>query len=166
MNLKIFILIFLLIPSCSSIDKKYGGSDKNLIIPGISAEGYRLGDIIENSVSSSRFDQEKNVGEILGIEYFNKLKFDSILYSGNTSVLFLKDRKVITIAGLKSERRITSDAVLLSAGVDNFILNYGNTELLIISKGNHRAYIYKDTGIAIFNDNSDNTVDMYLIFKK
>ena len=139
--------------------------DKNLIIPGKSAEGYIIGEMIDYSEDLVCFKQEKSIGEIVEIDSLKYLQFDCLFYIKNTSVLFLKNSRIIAIAGLNTERRITSDGVVLSRGIDNFILNYGNSGLLTITKGNHRAYHFKDSGIILFNDFGDSSIDMYLIFK-
>lgn len=166
MNLKLNVLALtaFIILSCSSINNN-STIDKNLIIPGKSAEGYVLGESIDDNISILCLQKDKSIAEIMEIKIFSDIKFDCILYFKNTSVIFLKNKSIIAIAGLKTERRITSDGVLLSSGVDNFILNYGNSGLLTVSNGKHRLYFYKDPGIAIFNDNDDNIIDMYLIFK-
>lgn len=59
---------------------------------------------------------------------------------------------------------MTDEAVKLQDGADSFIINYGNSGLRIITEGSHRIYIYRDLGIAIFDDYGDDTIDMYLIF--
>ena len=113
-----------------------------------------------------KINETGSIANILSLSCFSDLKFDSLVYNKDSSVVFLNNGIITAIAGLKMERRVTSDAVLLSKGVDNFILNYGNKGLNTINKGNHRVYIYRNLGIAIFNDNNDDIIDMYLIFKK
>ena len=162
---KLSVLSFLFFLSCIGNNKINSTVDKSLIIPGKSAEGYMLGELIEESVLSTCLENEKSISEIMGIELFSDLKFDCISSDNKTSVIFLKNGIIVAIAGVKTERRITSDGVLLSRGVDDFILNYGNSRLLNFSTGKHRVYLYKDSGIAIFDDNCDNSIDMYLIFK-
>ncbi len=152
--------------SCSSSTKNISSIDVNLIVPGKTAEGYNIGDRIEDNELIQYDNEKKSIGDILEIEAFKYLTFDSIIYKDDSSVIFIKDGVINAIAGLKIERRVTSDAVLLSRGIDNFILNYGNKGLLTSSSGNHKVYYYKELGIAVFNDDSDGSINMYLIFNK
>lgn len=158
-------LLIILILSCYSTDKAKQPVDISLIVPGISGEGYTLGD----SVSLNSFKQKKsdngNISDITGINFFSVLNFDLVIYNTGSYALYLKNNVLVAITGFKTENRITSDAVPLDRGIDNFIMNYGNKDLLIFSSGIHKAYIYKKLGIAVFDDNNDNTIDMYLIFK-
>jgi hypothetical protein len=161
----VFIISLCLVWSCVSDKKEDLAADKYLLIPGKSAEGYSIGNQVVKNSSMIEMRESKNISDILNIDILSDLKFDSVLYVKDSFALFLKDNTVVAIAGFKTTRRVTSDAVLLSRGIDNFILNYGNTGLSIITKGNHKVYIYKESGIAVFDDKSDNTIDMFLIFK-
>jgi len=166
MNFKAILIIsnFFLF-SCTSSDKINPNIDLNLIVPGRTAEGFNIGEQIKEDSFTVYESRENNIAEILTLDYFSDLKFDSLIYKENESVLFLNKGIITAIAGLTIDKRITSDAVLLSRGVDNFILNYGNSGLSIMKRGEHSVYIYKDFGIAVFDDNNDNIIDMYLIFK-
>ena len=166
MNFKAIIIISIsFLSSCTSSDKININIDLNLIVPGRTAEGFNIGEQIEKGSFIVYESRENNIAEILTLDYFSDLKFDSLIYKENESVIFLNKGIVTAIAGLTIDKRITSDAVLLSKGVDNFILNYGNSGLSIMKRSKHSAYIYKDFGIAVFDDNNDNNIDMYLIFK-
>ena len=167
MNFRIFItLIFTLFClSCVSINKENSTLDINLIIPGKTAEGYTLGDRVDNKSETVYLKDSEDVGDLMNLDCFSELRFDSFIYKNSTSVLFLNKGIIIAIAGLKIERRTTSDAVLLSKGIDNFILNYGNKGLSTFTIGSHRVYYYRELGIAVFNDDNDNSIDMYIIFK-
>jgi hypothetical protein len=90
--------------------------------------------------------------------------FNRILYRRNRYALFTDNGIVQAVAGLSPADRITDDAVKLTDGADSFIMNYGNSGLNIVNKDGHRIYIYRKMGIAIFDDNSDDSIDMYLIF--
>lgn len=167
MKLKVIIIItgIVSIFSCTSADKTDVKKDINLIVPGISAEGFNLGQEIRKENYKVYESGETNIADILKSDTFADLKFDSLVRNGDASILFLKKGIIAAIAGLTIERRTTSDAVLLSRGIDNFILNYGNSGLSIVKTKNHSIYIYKESGIAVFDDNNDNTIDMYLIFR-
>jgi len=166
MKYKVIILFFnlVLICSCVSGNKDVSGTDRYLIIPGKFAEGFNLGDNVIEDPSMTSLKKRKTVSEIFGTNVLPELCFDSVLYAGDSYALLFENRKIVAIAGFKINKRVTSDAVLLSKGIDNFIMNYGNDDLKIITAGNHKAYIYKKTGIAVFDDNNDNIIDMYIIF--
>ena len=151
--------------SCTSADKSNIKRDINLIVPGKSAEGFDLGQKIKKEDYIIYESSETNISDILETDNVADIKFDSLVRNGNASILFLEKGIIAAIAGLTIERRTTSDAVLLSRGIDNFILNYGNSGLSIVKTKNHSIYIYKESGIAVFDDNNDNTIDMYLIFR-
>ena len=165
MKFKKFIILFVFsqILSCVT-EKKDGLQDRYLVIPGKSAEGYTIGDYISDVKSLIRFVDKKQFSDIFNVDILSGLEFDSVVYTADSHALFLKDQAIVGIAGFKINKRVTSDAVLLTKGIDNFILNYGNDGLKIISSGRHKAYIYKDCGIAVFDDNNDNSIDMYLVF--
>jgi len=165
MNFKVIIalLSYILFTSCTTINKNSPVIDKNLINPGQSAEGFSIGESFEDN--SNKINKNGSIADILNVDCFSELKFDSFVYNKDSSILFLNNGIITAIVGLKTDRRVTTDAVLLSNGIDNFILNYGNKGLLTIRKGNHCVYLYKKLGIAIFNDNNDGSIDMYLIFK-
>ncbi len=169
------IILCLFILSCSTSDINKSSfdyndvSDKNLIMPGRSAEGFIIGEAIDSSILKSdslkSFDKDKSFSEILDIDLFPDLNFNAVLYISNSSSIFIKDGIITAIAGFKTERRVTSDGILLSNGIDSFILNYGNSHLVTNSKRNHRVYYFKELGIAVFDDNGDNSIDMFLILK-
>jgi len=168
MNYKYIITVLVsgFILCCSSNRKSGQSEDINLIIPGTSAEGYTIGDHLENKDIITYENDKNNIGGILGLNCFSDISFDSVHYNKESSIVFIKDGFITAIAGLKIERRITSDAVVLSRGIDNFILNYGNKGLSNCSSGSHKVYYYRELGIAVFNDDIDGSIDMYLIFKK
>jgi hypothetical protein len=167
MNLKVVLTIMIVCFFTSCITTQDNAiTDRNLIIPGASAEGYKLGDEIDVKTSGIMEAGEGDIAGIINVDYFDSIKFDSLIYENDTSALFLDKGVVKAIAGFKIERRVTSDGVLLSKGLDNFIVHYTLEKPLIISKGNNKVLIYNDLGIALFDDNSDNYIDMYLIFNK
>lgn len=155
---------FILLCSCSSPMKHSTVIDRYLIVPGKSAEGYIIGDTVVRDSSMIELKEKNSMPEILGADILAGLRFDSVLYIKDSAVLFIKDNRIIAVAGLKLTKHVTYDAVLLSKGIDNFIMNYGNDGLRIVPAGKHKAYIYKDAGIAVFDDNGDNIIDMYLVF--
>jgi len=160
----VIILSYLAFSSCTSVRMNSSLKDINLIVPKKSAEGYTLGEEITADISIIDLNEIEDIGDIMGTDCFSEIKFDSFIYKKESSVIFLQNGIITAIAGLKIERRITSDAVMLTKGIDNFILSYGNSGLAVYKKNNHTVYFYKNLGIALFNDHNDDVIDMYIIF--
>lgn len=138
--------------------------DYTLIIPGQSAEGFSIGETIDPmEYKAQRYSG--SFSDIFEMNILGDIRFDSVIYTGNSSVLFLSGNSITAIVGLDVRKRTTSDGVLLSKGINNFILNYGNDGLETVKIKNHSAYIYRSTGMAVFDDSNDNNIDMYLIFR-
>lgn len=149
-------------------------SDESLVIPGIGAEKIILHDNtakLDKVYSGYNYkvakvhkneDIFKNVFKLnSGI----KLQFNEIRYYKNNKVIvFIKNNIVEAIASLEMDR-VTIDPIDLSQGVSNFILHYGNTDLQILKDGNNSAYAYTTKGIVLFDDNNDDVIDIYLVFK-
>lgn len=150
--------------SCASFENSYPQPDINLIVPGKTSEGYSIGLTMKDAEIAEGMISTGSLKDITKIESFQDLFFDSIIIKRNSAILFLKNKSIIAIAGLKIERRTTADAVLLSHGSDNFVQKYGTDERETIRIGQHKVHIYKKSGIAIFDDNSDDFIDMYLVF--
>jgi hypothetical protein len=159
-------ILSLILVACASSGEIDYHHDINLIVPGRSAEGYSVGLQIEINNEKNIISASGIINDIAKVEAFHNLSFDSIIYKQDRAILFIDNKTIIAIIGMKSERRITSDAVKLSDGIENFIENYGASGLETFTVNNNKAYIYKDSGIALFDDNSDDTIDMYLIFRK
>jgi len=162
-----YLIPLLLFPCCSG-----GGNipadnkDLSLVVPGKSAEGYTIGEKITASGRNLSTDKESSppLHKILGIKKFPEISYDSIIYHKDKTVIFTRHNIVTAIAGLNAERRVTDSAVKLSDGADSFILNYGNSGIEIIREGEHTGYLYRNVGIAIFDDYGDDSIDMYLVF--
>ncbi len=164
MKFKIFLFILLLF-SCHSDKKTSKLIDTDLIIPGKQAEGFLIDTTIESGSLRVYTAKNNDLSKITTISLFSGLIFDSLAFHDNSHILFIKNNTIIAIAGLVIEKKITSDAVLLSRGIDNFVFNYGNKDLVIFKIKDNTAYIYRNSGIAVFDDNSDNIIDMYIVFK-
>lgn len=161
----ILIIIFLL--SCSTRQKDTEKKDFTLIIPGKYAESFTLSDTASAEETASQIDISSMPESLLPFTSNNQIHpftFNRIIYLKNRYALFTDKGIVKAIAGLSPANRVTDDAVKLTDGADSFIMNYGNSGLAIINNEGHRIYIYKKMGIAIFDDNSDDSIDMYLIF--
>jgi len=174
MRLAAFTIMVLTLPMNAGNDPgKLIRKDSSLIIPGKGSERIMLGDSISsaqkflsaNSYTLSVYKNTKDIfNDIFQIKTAEKIFFDKIYhYTSSGVILFTCKKTVSAIAGLQN-RKVTSDAVGIADGSDNFIFNYGNSGLEIKNRGRHVVYVYRSLGIAIFDDNNDNSIDMYLIF--
>lgn len=161
------ILLILILASCSTGKPETALKDSTIVIPGKSADGFSLnetsslpGDISQINNSS----MPPPLSDLIKGDLIPEIKFNRIIYSRNRHIIFINNGVVTAIAGLNPANRVTDDAVKFSDGVENFIINYGNEGLKIVTEGEHKVYIYREPGIAIFDDYGDDRIDMYLIF--
>lgn len=162
-----YILSMLLFLCCRGADIPAPAErDASLVVPGKSAEGYIIGEKLPpgKQLTPAGGETTPSLSLILGINTIPGVDFDSFIYFRNRAVIFTRHNVITAIAGLTSERRVTESAVKLSDGADSFILNYGNSGMEILREGQHRAYLYRGLGIAIFDDYGDDSIDMYLVF--
>lgn len=157
------LLLILLFVSCSSGQKEAEQRDVTLIVPGKSAEGFVLNETVKPVDNTVEIKTSSIPDSFSFNNQIPPFSFSKIIYLRNRYAVFVDNDIVKAIAGLSSADRVTDDAVKLTDGADNFIMNYGNNGLRIVKDGNHRIYIYRQMGIVIFDDNSDDSIDLYLI---
>lgn len=168
-KLKKLIFSILLIPAFLSCGLLQNNKQKDitLVVPGKRAEGFILSEQAAASDHAYVIDSSSMplvISELIHSKYIPDFRFNRITYSRNRYIVFLNDGTVSAVAGLNPGSRITDEAVKLSDGVDNFIVSYGNEGLKIVTEGDHKVYIYRELGIAIFDDYGDDRIDMYLVF--
>lgn len=148
-------------------------ADETLIILGIGAEKASLGEsastIIARLGSPRRTAKAESNGEVFQT-VFNlkadlKIPFDAIYYYGEGKGIFFFHQNALSAIAGGAKNRVTDQAVLLGKGVQQFIFHYGNAGLAIVPKGKHRAYCYFQKGIALFDDNGDDGIDLYVVFR-
>ena len=81
------VLSLTIIFSCSSPDNIITNTDINLIIPGHSAEGLKLGEKIDAEKYKIYNSGESSIADILNADYFSDIKFDSVIPIGNASII-------------------------------------------------------------------------------
>ena len=150
-------------------------TDETIIVPGIGAEKIVIGENIataykvlnENKYKLSKFRKQKELfKEIFKIESNVKIYYDKIHYFNLKKVIIFSREGIITaIIGLRINR-VTEESVSLDRGIDYFIFNYGNENIRQFSNDRGKIYISKKMGIALFDDNDNNKISMFLIFKK
>lgn len=149
-------------------------ADKSLIVPGLGAERILLNDEAQHILSQmgypdkiARFNKSRELFKhIFDIRISPNIYFTKIYYyKASGIIVFLNNKKVSSIIGL-NKFRITNESVNLQNGAEYFIFNYGNKTLKTVKNNKNTLYIYSQQGIAIVDDKSDDTIDMYIIFQK
>lgn len=177
MIFNVIFCIFSVISSPGSLPEKIK-TDINLIVPGVGAENASLKD--ESGIlisikgypdSVSKFEETKDLfHHVFGIDSRIKIYFNRIYYyEKQKSVFFINDNIITAIAGMTNSR-ITSDSIALKKGIEYFIFGYGNNKLTVLIKSDDknrgRIYLYQENGIAVFDDEDDDIIDMYVVFPK
>lgn len=148
--------------------------DRSLIVGGLGAEKITLG-MTEGSIlkiytlsdyTVSRPGKSEFFKQVLKIEADIKISFDRILYfAAEKFAVFTYNGRVCAITGF-AVNRVTPEGVSLDRGADYFIFSYGNKGLQVLKKGRNLLYLYSGLGICIADDDADDDVDMYAVFKK
>lgn len=148
-------------------------NDRSMVVPGKGGEGVLLGEessaaegrLTEKNFMVSRFRNKLDLyRDILNVELPFKIFFDKIIYfPDHKTVLLSFNGRINSIIGLNN-RKITSDSIDLEKGIEYILFNYGNEHLLTLKNKNGTIYIYGKTGIAFVDDDSDNSLDMYILF--
>jgi len=147
-------------------------NDEVLVVPGLGAENIVLNEN-DNILSLLKKDpgiicrfksQNELFNDIFRLKSSVQINYDKICcYNSLRVIVFSRNGFISAIAGLIINR-ITIDSVSLQNGVDYFIFNYGNNGLQVLKKKNDKIYLYSKLGIAIVDDNSDDIIDMYIVF--
>jgi hypothetical protein len=148
--------------------------DESFIVPGLGAEKIILGDDISQVVqrftqNSYKISKPKKMTElfkdVFGLSSRVPIYFDAVYHNGEKKFsLFVFQNRVIAILGM-NVNKVTFDFVELTSGLNNFILNYGNKDLNRMRNESHGIYYYPSRGIAVVDDNFNDTIDLYIIFK-
>ena len=154
------------------LENKIPGN-RELIVPGIGAETVLLHQNITDvagifsgyQYKLSKFKKIKDIfKDIYNIKISLNIQYDKIYhYDSRQCTFFSYKDKISAIIGLNSHR-VTNDSVDLKRGIEYFVFHYGNKDMIIKKRGNHKIYIYYKIGIALIDDNSDNSIDMFIIF--
>lgn len=147
--------------------------DVSLIDPGFGSEGIMVGEDINAVImrfGKSRFKISKPAREnelfahVFRIAGPVKINFDAIYNNEErTCAVCVFRKKVVAIIGFDSGRT-TTDQVALQNGAENFIFNYGNRGLRELGGGLNKMYVYPELGIAVIDDDADDTIDLYFVF--
>lgn len=148
-------------------------SNESLVAPGLGSNTVLIGDEIDSviqkegrerfkiskpSITGELFKDVFHIGNKLQI-YFNALYCNE---NDNYS-LCVYNGKIVAVIGL-SDSVTTVDGANLKLGITNFIFNYGNNNIVKLQRGSHGLYMYPSLGIAVIDDDMDDTIDLYIIF--
>lgn len=167
----LLIIKIVMLSLCLSLEDNIR-NDRVLVVPGVGAENILLNDKADtvltvigypDKVSEFRERMELFVN-IFEVKSPVKIYYDKIyFYESRKAVIFLDNGIVSAITGLSSSR-ISSDSVDLSRGIDYFVFSYGNRDREIIKKDHDSIYLYSNKGIAVIDDDSNDSIDMYIVF--
>lgn len=147
--------------------------DETMIAPGFGSNGIVLGEDMDSVIR--RFGKQKfrtskpnHASElfrnVFKIASDTPIYFDSIYYNDERKcAACVFQGKVIAVIGFDTNRA-TIDAVNLQSGINNFIFNYGNRSIKVLRSGANGIYIYRDIGIAIVDDDMNDSIDLYMVF--
>jgi hypothetical protein len=166
------ILMIQYLFSQSTVEQKLR-TDDSLISPGIGSHSVLVGDMIDSVMRTTGREKFKISKPVTPGELFKdvfhigtkiQIVFDAIYYSENNNyALCVSHGKVVAIIGFINTG-ITTDGVSLKSGINNFIFYYGNTNVLRIQSGSHGLYIYQTKGIALIDDDLNDSIDLYIVF--
>ena len=175
--MKIFNVFFILIIFCNvnaetDLLEKIK-QDDSFIVPGLGANRVLLDEDINYVIQ--RFKQHgfniskpKKIAElfkdVFNLSSTTPIYFDTLYHNDeNKFSLCVYQNKVVAVIGTNINK-ITIDFVDLNAGINNFIYHYGNKNLHQMRNGSHGIFYYPEKGIAVVDDNLNDTIDMYIIF--
>jgi hypothetical protein len=147
--------------------------DETMIVPGLGSNGIVIGEDIDAVIrrfgkQKFRISKPNHVSElfknVFKIVSDTKIYFDTIYYNDEQKcAACVFQGKVIAVIGFDTNR-VTIDAVNLQSGINNFIFNYGNKNSKVLRSGTNGIYIYRDIGIAVVDDDMNDSIDLYIIF--
>jgi hypothetical protein len=147
--------------------------DETMIVPGLGSNGIVIGEDIDAVIRrfgkhKFRISKPSHVGElfknVFKIASDTKIYFDTIYYNDEQKcAACVFQGKVIAVIGF-DVNRVTKDAVNLQGGINNFIYNYGNKNMKVLRSGTNGIYVYQAMGIALVDDDMNDSIDLFIIF--
>jgi len=172
---KIICAAFILLIAASPMELKEAiKKDTSLVVPGVGASGLLVGDSL--SVLMKRYGRETMArtahgrgGElfrdVFKIDAGLEIAFDEIYYvRGRKVAAVIRGKRIVAIVSLRG-RGITDLGVDISKGVESFVYRYGNRQMFWQKDGEHHIYLYPGKGIVLIDDEGDDAVDMFVVFK-
>ncbi len=148
-------------------------SDPSLVVPGCGAEGVMLGEEIGKVLHRFGMDKfrasrppahRELFKDVFDIDSSVKIVFDSLyLCEEKRMTLCVLNTRVVAVIGLNGDRT-TVDGVDFKKGINAFIYHYGNRHLVKLQSGSNGIYLYRLLGIGAFDDGSNDSVDLFIVF--
>ncbi len=91
------------------------------------------------------------------------IKFSKIYYYKDKYTFFFYNNRVVAFIGYDKDYLIKKNLSILN-GVEEIVFKLGNKDLEIIEEKNRALYLYKALGLAFFDDNKDDSIDLFLLF--
>lgn len=169
MNSKKYLFFtLLLIIFCLAADPR-----PSLLVPGTSAGIIVLGEKVEqvfrlfpsSSFERVRHDVPKSLFvEIFGLSVKKDILFDEIYYyTKSGTIIFCLERTMVAI--IVTYRDITLEGGgSLERNISNVLFNFGNEGLAVLKKDSDTVYLFRQRGVALFDDKSDGRIDMAAVF--
>ncbi len=167
------VVVFASVPEKETRSKEASRvvSDSTLVVPGVGAEGVVLGmtlkEIKELKGEPRRVTEKKRwklFRDVFHLKEIADVPFDMMIEYGYPGITVgLKDSKVQFVIG-QSQQRVTNSGVSLEKGVSYVIFQMGNEGLHILERTQKSLYMYRNRGVAFFDDGSNDSIDMYAVF--
>lgn len=147
--------------------------DESLAAPGIGANTVLIGDAIDSVIQKKgrekfKISKPQMTGElfkdVFHISNALQIHFNALYYNENDMYsLCVYNGKIVAIIGLNNSVT-TIDGINLKSGINNLIYYYGNNNIVRVQRGSHGLYEYPSLGIAVIDDDMDDTIDLFIIF--
>ncbi|HOO70577.1 MAG TPA: hypothetical protein PK926_02370 [Spirochaetota bacterium] len=148
-------------------------NNTRVIVPGIGAEGVLLGDkegdVIrkykDSDISIIRTEKKDFFSDVLRINAPCPVYFNKIIKIANANIAcFLYNGSVCAITGSNNDSVVLNNISIIN-GVDYFIYSFGNRGIIKFQSGKNQLLLYAEKGICIADDDNDNDIDLYAVFK-
>ncbi len=181
MDLRLFTIISFCVCFLAFLPDLYGESssesdlrhDESLVVPGSGSNSIVIGDAIDfviqkKGIGKFKISKPLTTGElfkdVFHVENKMKIYFSALYYNENDGYsLCVYNGKIVAIIGL-SDFVKTVDGVSLKWGINNLIFNYGNNDMVKLQRDSHGLYAYPSLGIAVIDDDLNDSIDLYIIF--
>jgi|GEM_PF-2687633 len=111
-------------------------------------------------------DRENFFAKILQLPEAGMLHYNSLFYCPELNIVLLVANGKVSGLAVTAEEGMLEGVVDVKRGIEPVLVFYGKAGMTIVKKNEHRVYVYKERGIMFFDDNSNGSVDMIIIWKK
>ncbi len=149
-------------------------TDRSLLVPGVGAGGMVIGEgkkEVRSRMGAPRKnasfrEQRKLFKDIFGVHTESEILFNEFFhYPIEGTTVFFFEGKVVAISSI-TIKMVTDDAVSLERGISYFFFYYGNRGCETIESVKNKFYIFHSLGIALADDDNNDTIDVIIVFRK